>query len=136
MRKYNSSIKTAFISEAGSKLENNDYFGFVDDSDVESYTYEGAWADDRPNGEGHIVWNRYPEKIQVEPNHTTSVKTEVTGAFTNGLYHGTIYETWNMNDGSILVWSPIIAVNGWGYFEAFPRYRRAIAESVSPRFTT
>ena len=24
----------------------------------------------------------------------------------------------------------------WGYFEAFPRYRRAIAESVSPRFTT
>jgi hypothetical protein len=85
---------------------------FEDDSDVESYTYEGAWADDRPNGEGHIVWNRYPEKIQVEPNHTTSVKTEVTGAFTNGLYHGTIYETWNMNDGSILVWSPIIAVNG------------------------
>ena len=30
MRKYNSSIKTAFISEAGSKLENNDYFGFVE----------------------------------------------------------------------------------------------------------
>lgn len=30
MRKYNSSFKTAFISEAGSKLKNNDYFGFVE----------------------------------------------------------------------------------------------------------
>ena len=30
MRKYNSSIKTAFLSEAGSQLSNNDYFGFVE----------------------------------------------------------------------------------------------------------
>lgn len=30
MRKYNSSIKTAFLSEEGSKLKNNDYFGFVE----------------------------------------------------------------------------------------------------------
>ena len=30
MRKYNSSFKTAFLSEAGSRLENNDYFGFVE----------------------------------------------------------------------------------------------------------
>lgn len=30
MRKYNSSFKTAFISEAGSRLENDDYFGFVE----------------------------------------------------------------------------------------------------------
>lgn len=30
MRKYNSSFKTAFISEAGNKLKNNDYFGFVE----------------------------------------------------------------------------------------------------------
>ncbi len=30
MRKYNSSFKTAFISEEGSKLRNNDYFGFVE----------------------------------------------------------------------------------------------------------
>ena len=28
MRKYNSSIKTAFLSEAGNQLKNNDYFGF------------------------------------------------------------------------------------------------------------
>lgn len=30
MRKYNSEFKTAFISEEGSKLKNNDYFGFVE----------------------------------------------------------------------------------------------------------
>lgn len=30
MRKYNSSFKTAFLSEEGSKLKNNDYFGFVE----------------------------------------------------------------------------------------------------------
>lgn len=30
MRKYNSSFKTAFISEEGAKLKNNDYFGFVE----------------------------------------------------------------------------------------------------------
>ncbi len=30
MRKYNSSFKTAFLSEAGNKLKNNDYFGFVE----------------------------------------------------------------------------------------------------------
>ena len=30
MRKFNSSFKTAFISEEGGKLKNNDYFGFVE----------------------------------------------------------------------------------------------------------
>ncbi len=35
MRKYNSSFKTAFISEEGSRLKNNDYFGFVE---LDKYT--------------------------------------------------------------------------------------------------
>lgn len=30
MRKQNSTFKTAFLSEAGSELENNDYFAFVE----------------------------------------------------------------------------------------------------------
>lgn len=85
---------------------------FEDDSDVESYTYEGAWADERPNGEGRIVWNRYPDKIQVEPGYTTGVRSEDTGTFADGLYHGTIHEVWNMNDGGVHVWTPITAVNG------------------------
>lgn len=85
---------------------------FEDDSELESYTYEGTWANDRPNGEGHIIINRYPNKIQLEPGSTTSVRTETTGTFADGLYHGTIYEVWNMSDGSTHVWSPITAVNG------------------------
>lgn len=85
---------------------------FEDGNDSESYIYEGTWANDRPNGEGCIVRNRYPDQIQVEPGTTTSVKTEVTGTFVDGLYHGTIYEVWNMTDGSIHVWSPITAVDG------------------------
>lgn len=85
---------------------------FEDDSDLESYTYEGMWANDLPNGEGHIVRNRDPDKIQLEPGRTTSVTTEITGTFANGLYHGIIYEVWNMNSGSVMTWSPIPAVNG------------------------
>lgn len=85
---------------------------FEGDGDLESYIYEGLWADDRPNGEGRIVRNRYPDKIQLEPGQTTSVKTEITGTFANGLYHGTIYEVWNMNDGGTHVWSPITAMDG------------------------
>lgn len=37
MRKYNSTFKTAFISEAGSELKNNDYFGFVELDDYACY---------------------------------------------------------------------------------------------------
>lgn len=85
---------------------------FEDGSASESYTYEGAWANDRPNGEGRIVRNRYLDQIHLEPGYTTSVKTEITGTFADGLYHGTIYEVWNMNDGGTHIWSPITAVNG------------------------
>lgn len=85
---------------------------YEDDSDMESYVYEGAWRNDLPNGEGYIVRNRYPEKIQLEPGRTTSVRTEITGTFSDGLYHGTIYEVWHMNDGGVHRWTPITAVNG------------------------
>jgi len=82
------------------------------DDDDESCIYEGAWANDMPNGEGTITRARYPEKIELEPGHTTSILTEIKGTFSDGLYNGTIYETWNMNDGSIHHWTPIIAANG------------------------
>lgn len=85
---------------------------YEDGSDMESYVYEGAWRNNLPNGKGCIVRNRYPDKIQLEPGHTTSVCTEITGTFSDGLYHGTIYEVWNMNDGGIHQWTPITAVNG------------------------
>ena len=85
---------------------------YEDDSDMESYIYEGAWLNDLPNGEGYIISNRYPDKIQLEPGHTTSVRTETKGTFANGLYHGTIYEIWNMNNGDTHRWMHITAVNG------------------------
>ena len=50
MRKYNSSIKTAFLSEAGSQLSNNDYFGFVELDNYACYviadgiTNMGSWG--------------------------------------------------------------------------------------------
>ena len=36
MRKQNSTFQSAFISEAGSELENNDYFAFVE---LENYAF-------------------------------------------------------------------------------------------------
>lgn len=47
MRKYNSSFKTAFISEAGSKLKNNDYFGFVELDKYACYVIADGIADMR-----------------------------------------------------------------------------------------
>ncbi len=47
MRKYNSSIKTAFISEAGSRLNNNDYFGFVELDDFACYVIADGITDMR-----------------------------------------------------------------------------------------
>lgn len=85
---------------------------YEDDSDMESYIYEGSWQNDLPNGEGYIVRSRYPYKIKLEPGYTTSVRTEISGTFADGLYHGTIYEVWNMNNGDIHQWTPITAVKG------------------------
>ena len=78
----------------------------------ESESYEGMWDLDRPNGEGTILSTMYEEGLQLEPGETTSIRTEIRGTFLNGLYHGTIYETWYMNDGDVLTWTPITAING------------------------
>lgn len=47
MRKYNSSFKTAFISEEGSKLRNNDYFGFVEMDNYACYVIADGITDIR-----------------------------------------------------------------------------------------
>lgn len=85
---------------------------FDDDSAWESKQYSGAWSDDFPNGDGEIVLIKDAGKIQLEAGHTTSIHTEIVGSFKNGLYHGTIYETWHMNDGDTLIWTPITAIDG------------------------
>lgn len=47
MRKHNSSFKTAFISEEGSKLKNNDYFGFVELDNYACYVIADGITDMR-----------------------------------------------------------------------------------------
>lgn len=83
-----------------------------DSEDFDYVMYDGSWSDDYPNGEGLITHEWFADKIQAEPGETTSVKTEIKGTFANGLYHGAINEIWEMNDGDILVWTPITAVDG------------------------
>ena len=45
MRKSNSIFKTAFVSEAGAKLANNDYFAFVEDDDFDCYVLASGITD-------------------------------------------------------------------------------------------
>lgn len=109
---------------------------FDAEDDDESYIYEGEWADDLPNGEGTIIRNRYPEKIHLEPGRTTSIHTEVKGTFSNGLYHGTIYETWTMNDGGTHRWTPITAVNGIYQIVEYDGDRAVVARDQENESTT
>lgn len=51
MRKYNSSMKTAFVSEAGGKLTNKDYFGFVELDNFACYVIADGITD-RGDGDG------------------------------------------------------------------------------------
>lgn len=85
---------------------------FEDESNWESKTYKGAWDLDLPNGEGTIISIMYEDDLQLAEGQTTSVRTEIRGTFLNGLYHGTIYETWYMNDGDVHTWTPITALSG------------------------
>ena len=83
-----------------------------DSEDFDYVMYDGSWSDDYPNGEGLITREWFADKIQAEPEGSTAVKTEIKGTFANGLYHGSINEISEMNDGDILVWTPITAVDG------------------------
>ena len=85
---------------------------FEDDSNLDSQQYSGSWKNDRPNGDGELVTVKDLSKIQLSEGQTTSVRTEISGSFKDGLYHGTIYETWYMNDGGTHVWTPIKVIDG------------------------
>lgn len=45
MRKINSTFKTAFISEAGAALKNNDYFAYVELDDYACYVIANSITD-------------------------------------------------------------------------------------------
>lgn len=54
MRKQNSKFLTAFISEAGSELENNDYFAFVELDKYACYVI-GDGLNDYPDEESALL---------------------------------------------------------------------------------
>ena len=67
MRKYNSSLKTAFVSEAGSKLTNKDYFGFVELDNFACYVIADGITD-RGDGDGaRIAIEAIIQAFQEEP---------------------------------------------------------------------
>jgi len=81
-------------------------------SGIQYYWFEGQWNNDSPNGEGQLLIVKDESKIKKEPGRTYGIKTEINGSFKSGLYHGSIYETWYMDDGDSHIWSPIQAVDG------------------------
>lgn len=84
---------------------------FDGDSSMENYLFEGEWEDDLPNGLGTLILN-FKEERSAPEGSIFSIQTSITGGFHNGLYHGTFNETWKMNSGITMVWSPIIAIDG------------------------
>lgn len=67
MRKYNSSIKTAFLSEAGSRLNNNDYFGFVELDRYACYVIADGIPDMRDAGSAEAAISAVVDAFQKEP---------------------------------------------------------------------
>lgn len=67
MRKYNSSFKVAFISEAGSKLENNDYFGFVELDNYACYVIADGITDMRSSESARVAIEAVITAFQNDP---------------------------------------------------------------------
>lgn len=67
MRKYNSSFKTAFISEAGSKLKNNDYFGFVELDKFACYVIADGITDMRNSESAKVAIEAVINAFQSSP---------------------------------------------------------------------
>lgn len=91
------------------------------------YLYYGQWENDKPNGEGIIQIYRNIDNTQIEPNHTECIHENIRGTFKNGFYHGMIYISWKMNDGSQHEWSPITAIDG--VFQPITNIPTAILQS-------
>lgn len=67
MRKYNSSLKTAFVSEAGSKLTNKDYFGFVELDNFACYVIANGITDKGDADGARIAIEAIIQAFQEEP---------------------------------------------------------------------
>lgn len=92
MRKYNSSIKTAFISEAGSKLENNDYFGFVELDKYACYVIADGITDMRNSESAKVAIEAVISAFQSEPGISRSKIRSYLKSANNELLKGESYE--------------------------------------------
>lgn len=92
MRKYNSSIKTAFISEAGSKLENNDYFGFVELDKYACYVIADGITDMRNSESAKVAIEAVISAFQSEPGISRSKVRSYLKSANNELLKGESYE--------------------------------------------
>lgn len=92
MRKYNSSLKTAFISEAGSKLENNDYFGFVELDQYACYVIADGITDMRNSESARVAIEAVVNAFQNEPGISRSKVKSYLRSANNELLKGRSYE--------------------------------------------
>lgn len=91
---------------------NGRWYKAVFDGDVDIYMYQGEWANDLPNGSGEIVRQRDATKVQVEAGHITSIRREICGSFSDGLYDGIINIVEYESNGETHIWENIISVDG------------------------
>lgn len=92
MRKYNSSIKTAFISEAGSKLENNDYFGFVELDSYACYVIADGITEMRNSESARVAIEAVINAFQSEPGISRGKIRSYLRSANNELLKGESYE--------------------------------------------
>lgn len=79
---------------------------------IEYYWFEGTWSSDSPNGQGNIEVVKDESKIEKKENYSYALKIETAGTFSNGLHNGQIHIKQYMDNGKIITWNPITAVNG------------------------
>lgn len=92
MRKYNSTFKTAFISEAGSRLENNDYFGFVELDKYACYVIADGITDMRNSESARVAIEAVINAFQNEPGISRSKVKSYLRSANNELLKGRSYE--------------------------------------------
>lgn len=92
MRKYNSSFKTAFISEAGSRLENNDYFGFVELDSYACYVIADGITDMRNSESAKVAIEAVVNAFQNDPGMSRGKVANYLKNANNELLKGQSYE--------------------------------------------
>ena len=98
MRKSNSEFKTAFVSEAGSELSNNDYFAYVELDDYACYVLASGITDLRSTEAAKLAVEHFILSFQDNPSMGTRTLTgymEETnsrhGTKAQGIHHSRCY---------------------------------------------